>query len=225
MERGAGKILGQSQGSNRGRLGRPMQLPGGSKAKAQNTLKGLIPTDAQVLMQGSANRLKMLAPDVNKDLQSLSDPNNLRSVATLLTQLSVAVLLWRQRKGHGIGANVRAAVVNKANQIARSMRLARIRRQHRAKQNANKKKNGTCSTTCCSISFAMGTETFTHSDFTLPGPFPLVWSRTYYSNLAAYNKGVCGARWINEFTTRFDIKQLGAQREELRYHAADGRTH
>ena len=198
---------------------------GGGKMAVHNTAKGLIPREAKRLILGGASRLNQLAPAVNQGIQSVGDESNTASIATLLTQLSVAVLLWRQRKGYAIGANVRPAVANQARRIARSMRLARIRRQRKARQNANGKKNGACPATCCSISFAMGTESFTHTDFSLPGPFPLNWSRTYYSNLAAYDKGSLGARWVNEFTTRFDVKTSGVDREELRYHAADGRTH
>ncbi|WP_235515192.1 DUF6531 domain-containing protein, partial [Achromobacter sp. Root83] len=197
----------------------------GSKQSVGNAAKDLLPTLARDLMLKSAKRLNSMAPDVNQSMQSLGNADNVHSIASLLTQLSVAVVLWRQRKGHAIGANIRPAVANKARQISRSMRLARIRRQRKARQNANRDKNCACMATGNSISFAMGTESFSHTDFSLPGPFPLHWSRTYCSNLAAYDKGVLGARWINEFTTRFDIKKAGADREELRFHAADGRTH
>ncbi|MEN4922547.1 RHS repeat-associated core domain-containing protein [Achromobacter spanius] len=220
-----GKILDDPTAAIEDAWGALCSFWGGSKTKAQNAAKGFIPPSAKRLMLDGANRLNKLAPEVNQGLQSVGDESNMASIATLLTQLSVAVLLWRQRKGYAIGANVRPAVANKARQITRSMRLARIRRQRRARQNANKDKNGACPATCNSISFAMGTESFTHTDFSLPGPFPLTWSRTYYSNLAAYDNSALGARWINEFTTRFDIKKAGADREELRYHAADGRTH
>jgi len=220
-----GKILDDPTAAIEDAWGALCSFWGGSKTKAQNAAKGFIPPEAKRLMLGGASRLNTLAPEVNQGIQSVGDENNTASIATLLTQLSVAVLLWRQRKGYAIGANIRPAVANKARQISRSMRLARIRRQRRARQNANRDKNCACMATGNSISFAMGTESFTHTDFSLPGPFPLHWSRTYCSNLAAYDKGVMGARWINEFTTRFDIKKAGADREALRYHAADGRTH
>ncbi|WP_254599546.1 DUF6531 domain-containing protein, partial [Burkholderia paludis] len=76
-----------------------------------------------------------------------------------------------------------------------------------------------------SISFARGAERLDHDDFTLPGPFPFTWSRQYRSDLAAYDDGVMGARWITPYTTRLDIVQNDALPESLRYHAADGRTH
>ncbi|SIT16308.1 RHS repeat-associated core domain-containing protein [Achromobacter sp. MFA1 R4] len=197
----------------------------GSKQSVGNAAKDLLPGKARDLMLRSAQRLNALAPQVNDSMQSLADENNVNSIASLLMQLSVAVVLWRQRKGYAIGANVRPAVASKARQMARSMRLARIRRQARARRNANPDKNGACPATCHSISFAMGTERITHGDFSLPGPFPLHWARTYSSDLAAFDRGPLGARWINEYTTRIDIKTEGADRETLRYHAADGRTH
>ncbi|MGE8452377.1 MAG: DUF6531 domain-containing protein, partial [Pseudomonadales bacterium] len=73
--------------------------------------------------------------------------------------------------------------------------------------------------TCASISFAMGSEIISHTDFTLPGPFPIDWTRTYRSSLSAYDDDELGARWITPFTTRLDLIGDG-----LRYHAADGRS-
>ncbi|MBR8512127.1 RHS repeat-associated core domain-containing protein [Burkholderia cenocepacia] len=57
-----------------------------------------------------------------------------------------------------------------------------------------------------SIDFAFGDETFTHTDFELPGALPLVWARTYRSRLSAYDTGELGARWITPYTTRIDIE-------------------
>ncbi|WP_175999287.1 RHS repeat-associated core domain-containing protein [Burkholderia stabilis] len=57
-----------------------------------------------------------------------------------------------------------------------------------------------------SIDFAFGDETFTHTDFELPGALPLVWARTYRSRLSAYDNGELGARWLTPYTTRIDIE-------------------
>ncbi|WP_407971109.1 RHS repeat-associated core domain-containing protein [Burkholderia pyrrocinia] len=56
-----------------------------------------------------------------------------------------------------------------------------------------------------SIDFAFGDETFTHTDFELPGALPLVWARTYRSRLSAYDDGELGARWLTPYTTRIDV--------------------
>ncbi|MFK5736986.1 hypothetical protein KW869_25980, partial [Pseudomonas urmiensis] len=65
-----------------------------------------------------------------------------------------------------------------------------------------------------------GSETLTHTDFSLPGCFALQWSRTYRSSLAALDRGVFGARWITPFSTCVDVLKQG-----VLYHAADGRSH
>ncbi|WP_080422480.1 RHS repeat-associated core domain-containing protein [Burkholderia ubonensis] len=57
-----------------------------------------------------------------------------------------------------------------------------------------------------SIDYAFGDETFSHTDFDLPGALPVVWERTYRSRLSAYDGGELGARWITPYTTRIDIK-------------------
>ena len=70
-----------------------------------------------------------------------------------------------------------------------------------------------------SIDFATGQETFTHTDFTLPGIMPISWSRTYCSGLITYEKGELGARWITPYTSR-----IGIRKNELLYHTTDGRV-
>ncbi|WP_333998851.1 RHS repeat-associated core domain-containing protein [Burkholderia cepacia] len=70
-----------------------------------------------------------------------------------------------------------------------------------------------------SIDFAFGDETFSHTDFDLPGALPLVWERRYRSRLSAYDSGELGARWITPYTTRIDIK--GGQ---WIYRDAEGRS-
>jgi hypothetical protein len=62
----------------------------------------------------------------------------------------------------------------------------------------------------------MGSESISHTDFSLPGPFPIEWTRTYCSSLDAYDEGAIGARWITPFTTRFDCVDDG-----LQFHDAD----
>ncbi|VWB48647.1 RHS repeat-associated core domain-containing protein [Burkholderia lata] len=60
-------------------------------------------------------------------------------------------------------------------------------------------------TSPASIDFAFGDETFTHTDFELPGALPLVWARTYRSRLSSYDDGELGARWLTPYTTRIDV--------------------
>ncbi len=78
--------------------------------------------------------------------------------------------------------------------------------------------------TANSISFATGAETFTHLDFVLDAPLPIAWSRTYRSQLVAYDRGNLGARWLTPYSTRIDVVGKGKP-TALLYHAADGRSH
>lgn len=89
-------------------------------------------------------------------------------------------------------------------------------------------------TSGCSISFSTGAERITHTDFALPAPMALSWSRTYCSTHAAYDNAPLGARWTNRYLTRIDsIDPSQAISTDpafqhllvLRYHAADGRSH
>jgi RHS repeat-associated protein len=78
--------------------------------------------------------------------------------------------------------------------------------------------------TAHSISFATGAETFTHTDFVLDAPLPIEWSRTYRSQLSAYDRGNLGARWLTPYNTRIDV--IGHSKPTgLLYHAGDGRSH
>ncbi|WP_277953331.1 RHS repeat-associated core domain-containing protein [Pseudomonas sp. TH08] len=54
----------------------------------------------------------------------------------------------------------------------------------------------------------------------MPGAFPIDWTRTYCSDLGAYDSGILGARWITSFTTRIDEHDEG-----LMFHDAGGRSH
>jgi RHS repeat-associated protein len=73
-----------------------------------------------------------------------------------------------------------------------------------------------------SISYITGAETVTHTDFVLPAPLPIAWDRTYRSNLAAYDQGSLGARWLTPYSSRVDVV---GEDKGLRHHGTDGRTH
>ncbi|WP_310567543.1 type VI secretion system tip protein TssI/VgrG [Hydrogenophaga sp.] len=96
------------------------------------------------------------------------------------------------------------------------------------------KESANSQSTCGSISFSTGAERITHTDFSLPAPMPLTWSRTYCSTHVANDDATLGARWTNRYTTRIapiDPSQAIATDPAiqhllvLRYHAADGRSH
>jgi RHS repeat-associated protein len=75
-----------------------------------------------------------------------------------------------------------------------------------------------------SISYATGAESLSHADFVLSGSLPLVWSRTYRSQLEGYEQGQQGARWLTPFHTRVDAP-LDGKKKSLIYRGSDGRSH
>ncbi|RQZ54990.1 DUF6531 domain-containing protein, partial [Burkholderia sp. Bp9004] len=136
----------------------------------------------------------------------------------IIAGLARAVLARRPGRGHGANVKSGTTSISKASHPGQPLEPRPVER--RAQGDAKPQKNGTCAGTCGSISFAMGSETIAHTDFALPGPFPIEWTRTYRSSLGAFDDGALGARWITPYTTRFDVRGEG-----LRYHGADGRSH
>jgi RHS repeat-associated protein len=190
------------------------------KGVANSAAKNLLPEKAKALVLSNTSMLRTLGVELRTQLKKLSDPGVQHSIGWLLQMLGGAVVTWRKRKAHGQSSNVKPGGTTQAKRKAGEGQLEMQSKQAGAKADPNCRKNVVCPITAHSISFSMGSETFRHTDFSLPGPFPINWTRTYYSRLEAYDKGDMGARWITEFTTRFDRVDDG-----LVFHAADGRSH
>ncbi|WDG76999.1 DUF6531 domain-containing protein [Pseudomonas chlororaphis] len=190
------------------------------KGVANSAAKNLLPEKAKALVLSNTSMLRTLGVELRTQLKKLGNPGVQHSIGWLLQMLAGSVVTWRKRKAHGQSASVKPAATSKAKRKAGEGQLEMQSKQAGATGAANCKKNGVCPITPHSINFALGSETFHHTDFSLPGPFPVNWTRTYYSRLDAYDKGALGARWITEFTTRFDRVDDG-----LVFHAADGRSH
>ena len=190
------------------------------KGMANTATQHLLPEEAKAQVHRKTAELMAFSPELRTQISRLSDPRALHSIGWLLNMLASAVLTWRKRQSKGLSANVKPNTTSKAHHQASEGRLEVVNSQAKAKGNPNPTKNGACPATCHSISFATGSESLSHTDFSLPSPFPVEWTRTYNSSLDAYDHGVLGARWINEFTTRFDRIDDG-----LLFYAADGRSH
>ncbi|MBY8607591.1 RHS domain-containing protein [Burkholderia arboris] len=167
-------------------------------------------------------KIRELAGRCKGALATLADPR-VGAIAKLLTLLLAVVQASRKKHARkGQGANVPENRSGQASKNHGQGAVDGISVQAGAKQDGGCKE---CRGTKGSISFARGAERIDHDDFTLPGPFPFTWSRQYRSDLAAYDDGPLGARWITPYMTRFDIVHNDALPESLHYHAADGRTH
>ncbi|MDR9865680.1 RHS repeat-associated core domain-containing protein [Pseudomonas baetica] len=190
------------------------------KGVANSAAQHLLPDRAKALVLSNTSMLRTLGVELRTQLKKLGDPSVQHSIGWLLQMLAGSVVTWRKRRKHGQSASVKPGATSKAEQRAGKGQLELQSNQAPARADASGCKNGVPTGTTRDISFARGTETLTHTDFSLPGVFPIKWNRTYYSSLGAYDHSELGARWLTEFTTRFDCVDDG-----LLFHAADGRSH
>ncbi|UVK83644.1 DUF6531 domain-containing protein [Pseudomonas sichuanensis] len=165
-------------------------------------------------------RLRLLAPLVRGEILKLGDAGSPGSIEALRLTLASSVKQWRQRNPQQVVANVKAGGTSKARHQLAEGKVETQKEQMPASQAPNQCKNGAPANTCNSINFALGSETLQHTDFSLPGPFPITWTRTYHSRLAALDSASLGARWITAFTTCIDVQDDG-----LLLHDFDGRSH
>nr|GFD10057.1 hypothetical protein [Tanacetum cinerariifolium] len=180
----------------------------------------LVPTTLKEEVLRQAASLRAMGAELRGQIAGLADPAAEHSIGALLMTLAGAVASWRSRNGHGQSVNIKPGLVSQAKRRGGEGRLGVVEFETPAKGRPNPKKNCVCDSTIRSINFAMGSESVAHTDFSLPGPFPVEWTRTYCSSLDAYDRDVVGARWITPFTTRFDCVDDG-----LVFHDADGRSH
>ncbi|WP_174769946.1 RHS repeat-associated core domain-containing protein [Paraburkholderia hayleyella] len=163
-----------------------------------------------------AGKLHGFALELAMQVRQLADAGKSQSLGWTLAQLEQA--LATQGSGLGQSANVKPAVTSVSQSSRPGQPLEACGAEGPTSQDPIPCKNCAASGTGSSISFTTGSEMIAHTDFHLPGPFPLAWTRTYRSSLGAYDNGELGARWITPYTTRFDVDGKG-----LRYHGADGR--
>jgi RHS repeat-associated protein len=190
------------------------------KGVINSAVKLLLPEEAKKLVHEQTRLLKTMGPELRTQLKKLSDPAMPFSIGALLVVLAKAVEAWNLRNRRGLAGNVKVGATSKAKHRQGEGRTEVRKNEIPAEKKANPEKNGTCPGTCNSISFAMGSESLGHTDFSLLGPYPIEWTRTYSSSLDAYDQDVLGARWITAFTTRFDLVN-----DALLFHDADGRSH
>uniref|UniRef100_UPI00048DFC9A DUF6531 domain-containing protein n=1 Tax=Pseudomonas cremoricolorata TaxID=157783 RepID=UPI00048DFC9A len=181
-----------------------------------NRLSTLLPASTRALGLTYAQRLRRLATEVAPNLRRLANADIPHSIGHLLSMLAQAA---KHKRTH-LSINIPPTGTKQVRHVTRQQQLGAIGRQRPARQDPGAAKNGACSGTCHSISFARGSEQLVHTDFALPGPFPVTWSRNYRSSQAALDDGPLGARWITPFTVFFQ----GIE-NTLRHQAADGRSH
>jgi RHS repeat-associated protein len=180
-----------------------------------------LPQSAVAGVTGIIGHLTDFKPALRGKLAALADEQAQMSIRWILMRLRDAVTKHKKRYPTML-PSAKGADHKKNNP---GHELGAIGRQSPATGDANAcklcpAKGGTAH----SISFATGAETFTHTDFVLDAPLPIAWSRTYRSQLSAYDRGNLGARWLTSYSTRVDVIGQGKP-AGLLYHATDGRSH
>lgn len=180
-----------------------------------------LPKSAEARVKSIIQHLTDFKPAFRSKLAALADEQAQMSIQWILARLRDAVIKHKKR-GSAMVPSSKGADHKKNNP---GHELGATTRQIPATGDANACKLCPAKrATAHSISFATGAETFTHLDFVLDAPLPITWSRTYRSQLSAYDRGNLGARWLTPYSTRIDV--VGQSKPAaLLYHAADGRSH
>lgn len=180
-----------------------------------------LPKNAVDGVTGIVTHLTNFKPAFRGKLAALADEQAQMSIRWMLLRLRDAVVKHKRR--HPALVPSAKGADHKKNNPGHALGATGQQRPATGDANACKlcpAKGGTAH----SISFATGAETFTHTDFVLDAPLPIEWSRTYRSQLNAYDRGNLGARWLTPYSTRIDV--VGQSKPAaLLYHAADGRSH
>ncbi|WP_256218031.1 RHS repeat-associated core domain-containing protein [Burkholderia contaminans] len=187
---------------------------------------------ADLIDSNSTKKLQLFADDIYKRIPTVQkcirelDGNDAGKIGWIITIGEDGMRSWRKRnpKPHATGV-----------QEHKTTKVEEKRAEHRVEALQQTTEAHHPGPNCCltrtpvktppvatprSIGFALGDEQINHEDFTIDGPLPIVWLRTYRSFFDANDEhGELGARWITPYTTRFDIAA-----EKLVYHDATGRS-
>ncbi|MFJ4347445.1 RHS repeat-associated core domain-containing protein [Pseudomonas sp. NPDC089401] len=191
------------------------------KGLANSATSKLLPDDIKSMVLANTGQLRALGPEMAKQFAKLADPATQMSIGWMLTVLGGAVAGFRKRNKNGQPAVAKPDKVTKVEREQGKGELAVSQSQAKATGTTSPLiKDCPKAKTDFSIDFALGSEFLIHTDFSLPGAFPIEWQRVYHSRLAEYDQGNLGARWVTEFTTCIDVVGKG-----LLFHDFDGRSH
>ena len=189
------------------------------------TAASQLPAGVASRLDGVISQMLDFKQQLRDQLSALANKETQASIMWLLHKLMDA-LLRRKGKQHAMLSPNTGA---KAEKVKPGEPLEHITRQAPAQGTGGCKTCPAVPRVGKSISLATGNESFTHTDFALAAPLPIEWSRTYASDLDAFDRASLGARWITSFSTRVDVATpvRGARQGQASfvYHAADGRSH
>ena len=176
----------------------------------------LVPDDIKAQVLAQTGQLRKLGPDLARQLNRLADPSLAMSIGSLLGVLDGAVKGFRKRNKNGQAGVSKPGSVTQVEREKSKGELEATARQHEAVASTSPLPD-TCpiprpapkAHSANHISYALGSEFIIHTDFSLPGAFPIEWQRIYHSRLAQYDQGNLGARWVTPFTTCIDVVDEG----------------
>ncbi|AJK48947.1 RHS repeat-associated core domain-containing protein [Burkholderia plantarii] len=175
-------------------------------------------------MTQAAEWLERMVPVARREILALAAPDNIASILSMLRMLQLAARLYEKHK-HSVAATVHATKPNQATLKHRGEAVEPVKDQAKAR------KPGASDCVACrigqpanrgphAISYALGDESFTHTDFVLPGIVPIEWARTYHSNFGAHDEAApLGPRWTTPYHVSFESRGDG-----WLYHDASGRS-
>ncbi|WP_254211131.1 RHS repeat-associated core domain-containing protein [Burkholderia multivorans] len=192
----------------------------GAKAEA-NFVLSLTPDEARSAIRRLAADIRASIPDVKKRIESLSS-DEVGSVMYMLNILIRAIQVYEAKKHH-LAATVDSNKRNRAQRKEGGEQVTNIGKEAKVQKPGPGCLCGIGQPPARvggSIGLGLGDESFTHTDFVLPGLVPVEWARTYRSNFDAHDDhGPLGPRWTTPYHVAFEAKGDG-----FVYHDASGRS-
>ena len=190
------------------------------KGAANVVMGNLAPPSVQEEVLRYTKQFRALGTELSKKIIGLNSTTNPYSIACMRQILFDAAVLFAERNPQEMSGNVKPNETSQAVLQLGEGLTESITTQVPATGACVSCKNKAPVATGNQINFALGSETVVHTDFSLPGPFSIEWTRTYNSRLDKLDNGILGARWLTEFTTCIDVLGKG-----LVFHDYDGRSH
>ncbi|MFY1033183.1 RHS repeat-associated core domain-containing protein [Pseudomonas asiatica] len=166
----------------------------------------------------AANLADQIGRNASAKILGMADAGKVGSIGYLV--MSLANALRNRKRRRPIAATSHSNKPSQAQHTQQQNGLTTRGTERPAVKDPNCR-NLAAAGTGANISFATGSESFTHTDFSLPGCFPIEWARTYRSSLDALDTGPFGARWITPYTIFVECTDDGG----LAYRDSDGRSH
>jgi RHS repeat-associated protein len=186
-----------------------LEIHAGVRNVVINTISQLaLATEQKEWLMQAANHLEhKISPLVKAKMKDLGDDKVQGSIAQLLKTLLERLAHKKTNKTHG---SATPGVKSEAKYRVSQQQFEKSRRLKKAEKAPNNCKSCPITGgTPHSIGFALGEESFSHTDFVLEGVMPIVWARTYNSRLARFDQSSQGARWLTPFHIRFDLSDDG----------------